>query len=90
MALSHTRSIWSAVSRKNMRKEDREGLVNQLDRKTGTALRNVIKVKNRGGGGHLKEQYSKTVLFYQHYCDHLKINLFQEHLNSLFALIEVY
>lgn len=73
-----------------MRKEDREGLVNQLDRKTGTALRNVIKVKNRGGGGHLKEQYSKTVLFYQHYCDHLKINLFQEHLNSLFALIEVY
>lgn len=46
-----------------MQKGDREGLVNQLDRKMGTALRNVIKVKNRGGGGaHLKEQYSKTAL----------------------------
>jgi len=55
--------------------EGREGLVNQLDRKTGTALRNVIKVKNRGGG-HLKEQYSKTALFYQHFCYHLKTNLF--------------
>lgn len=63
MALSHTRSICSVVSRKNMQKGDREGLVNQLDRKMGTALRNVIKVKNRGGGGaHLKEQYSKTAL----------------------------
>lgn len=42
-----------------MQKGDKEGLVNQPDRKMGTALRNVIKVKNRGGGGaHLKEQYS--------------------------------